>query len=122
MFSLPYAKAAELLMPLQPMPEPVGRVFYTDLAKAWVYMARCSDGSLYTGWSYNVLERVKTHNKGRGAKYTRVRRPVILVYRQQRASASDALREECRIKKLSRAQKEKLIVSSQNELNNQTSS
>lgn len=106
----------EKLIPLQPMPEPVGRVFYPDLAKAWVYIVRCSDNSLYTGWSTNADDRVTTHNKGTGAKYTRSRLPVVLVYRQRRAHTVDARREERRIKKLPRAEKERLILSDQNEL------
>jgi putative endonuclease len=75
----------------------------------YVYMLRCSDKSFYTGITNNVAKRLKEHNTGTGAKYTRGRRPVALVYRERRASRSSALKREAQIKKLKRPNKEKLI-------------
>jgi putative endonuclease len=80
------------------------------LPVAWfVYMLRCRDGSLYTGWTTNVEERVKTHNSGEGAKYTRSRLPVKLVYFEELEDRSAALKREAAIKKLTRRKKELLI-------------
>ncbi len=75
----------------------------------YVYILRCSDTSLYTGITNNVTERLKEHNSGSGAKYTRGRRPVTLVYRERRANRSSSLKREAEIKKLERRNKEKLI-------------
>ena len=47
----------------------------------YTYIVKCSDGSLYTGWTNNLEKRIKDHNAGRGAKYTKARRPVVLVYK-----------------------------------------
>ena len=71
----------------------------------YVYMLECADGSFYIGWTNDLRKRLETHNSGRGAKYTRSRRPVKLVYTEQYESKSDALRREYEIKQLSRAQK-----------------
>lgn len=71
----------------------------------YVYILECADGTLYTGWTTDVQKRVQTHNAGKGAKYTRSRRPVKLVYTETFESKSDALRREYQIKQLSRAQK-----------------
>ena len=77
---------------------------------AWfVYVVRCGDGSLYTGISTDVEARVAVHNEGRGARYTRSRRPVTLVYVERRRLRSTALRREMAIKALPRAQKFLLI-------------
>ena len=79
----------------------------------FVYVVRCNDGTLYTGYTNDLEARLRTHNgegKG-GAKYTRSRRPVTLVYHEEYAQKSEALRREYEIKKLSRAEKEKLIES-----------
>lgn len=75
----------------------------------YVYILLCSDGTLYTGWTTDVRKRVAAHNAGRGAKYTRSRRPVSLVYSEFCEDKSLALRREWEIKKLSRSEKEKLI-------------
>ena len=80
--------------------------------KHYVYILRCSDESFYTGWTTHLEERVSTHNLGQGAKYTRSRRPVTLVYFETFTNKSEALRRECAIKALSRKEKEKLILSS----------
>ena len=75
----------------------------------WVYMLRCGDGSLYTGWTNDLERRVRTHAAGRGASYTRSRLPVELVYREPLPSKSEALRREAAIKRLRRAEKLALI-------------
>lgn len=79
---------------------------------AFVYMLRCADETLYTGWTDDVPARVAAHNAGRGAKYTRSRRPVKLVYQESLPTKSDALRREWAIKQLTRRQKEALIQAS----------
>lgn len=71
----------------------------------YVYVVRCRDGSLYTGISTDVPARMAAHNAGRGARYTRGRGPVALVYVERRASRSTALRRELAIKRLGRTQK-----------------
>lgn len=75
----------------------------------FVYMLRCADGSLYTGWTSDIDRRVRQHNRGVASKYTRTRLPVSLVYLEEASSRGDALRREIDIKKLERAQKLKLI-------------
>lgn len=76
---------------------------------AYVYMLRCADGTLYTGWTSDLARRVKAHNSGHGAKYTRSRKPVTLVYSEEAADKPAALKREYAIKQLSHEQKEKLI-------------
>ena len=75
----------------------------------YVYILECADGTLYTGWTTCPERRVKAHNSGKGAKYTRSRRPVRLVYTETCQNQHDALRREYEIKQLSRAQKLLLI-------------
>ncbi len=75
----------------------------------YTYILRCSDGSLYTGWTNNLEKRVKSHNLGIGAKYTKPRRPVELVYYETYPSKVDAMKRESEIKKLSKQKKEELI-------------
>ncbi len=75
----------------------------------YTYILRCADGTLYTGWTNDLTKRVQAHNDGTGAKYTRSRRPVTLVYSKSFATKEEALGEEYRIKHLSRRQKEELI-------------
>ena len=75
-----------------------------------VYIVRCSDNTLYTGSSPNVAARIDMHNKGTGAKYTRTRLPVVLVYEEQCQSLSAALKREHQIKRCTRKQKEALIA------------
>ena len=74
-----------------------------------VYILRCADGSLYTGWTNDLPRRLEAHNSGRGAKYTRSRGPCELVYHQEFETKQEAMRREAEIKKLSRAQKLALI-------------
>lgn len=75
----------------------------------FVYIVRCKDGSLYTGYTTDVSERLITHNSGKGAKYTRSRLPVSLVYYKRVDSKSIGLRLEARIKKLTKKEKEALV-------------
>ena len=77
--------------------------------KAFVYILECGDGTYYTGWTTDLENRLKTHNSGTGAKYTRSRLPVRLIYSEEVADRSAALKREAAIKKLTRAKKEKLI-------------
>ncbi len=72
-------------------------------------MVRCADGTLYTGWTTDAVLRLAQHNAGRGAAYTRTRRPVELVYCEDVPDRSAALRREWAIKKLDRAHKERLV-------------
>ena len=77
----------------------------------WVYLLRCGDGSLYTGCTNDLARRLRAHQSGRGAKYTRSRLPVELVYREEAADRSAALRREAAIKRLTRAEKLALAAS-----------
>ncbi len=77
--------------------------------RACVYIVLCQDGTLYTGWTNDLSRRLKAHNEGRGAKYTRSRRPVTLVYWEKCADKAEAMRREYQIKHLRRAEKLKLI-------------
>ena len=78
--------------------------------KTWyVYILRCADGTLYTGSTDDVKRRAEAHNSGKGAKYTRGRRPVEVVYTESCESYSGALKREYAIKQLSRPEKLKLI-------------
>lgn len=71
----------------------------------YVYMVRCADGTYYSGYSNDVQRREKAHNAGRGAKYTRSRRPVSLVYQEECLDKSAALRREYALKQLTHQQK-----------------
>ena len=73
------------------------------------YILLCADGTLYTGWTNDIEKRLAAHNAGRGAKYTRGRRPVTLLYSEACATRSEAMSREAAIKKLSR--EEKLLLS-----------
>lgn len=75
----------------------------------YTYILRCSDGTLYTGWTNHLEERVRAHNEGRGAKYTRGRGPVELVYYECLETKEEALRREYEIKQMSRMEKIRLI-------------
>lgn len=75
----------------------------------FVYMVECADNTLYTGWSTDVTRRLKAHNAGRGAKYTRDRRPVRLVYVEEVLDRRAAIKRELAIKRMSRAKKLALI-------------
>ena len=75
----------------------------------YTYMLRCRDHSLYTGYTDKVEERVMVHNEGKGAKYTRGRLPVVLVYCEEFSTKSLAMKRECEIKKLPKFKKEELV-------------
>lgn len=78
--------------------------------KYYIYILCCADGSLYTGWTTDPEKRVAAHNAGKGAKYTRSRRPVELIYSEVFDDKISAQRREYAIKQLSRAEKEKLMT------------
>jgi putative endonuclease len=73
-------------------------------------MVRCSDGTLYTGWTVDVKARIKAHNAGRGSVYCKYRRPVRLVYQEELPNRSQAQRRELAIKRLPRRKKLDLIA------------
>ena len=80
------------------------------MEKKWVlYILLCKDDTFYTGITDDLERRLAMHRAGKGAKYTRGRSPLILVYKEECQSHSDALKRECFIKKLKRAEKEELI-------------
>lgn len=76
----------------------------------FVYLLRCADNTLYCGYTDDLEKRVKTHNRGKGAKYTRRRTPVTLMYSEELKTKSEALKREHQIKKLSRKEKLALIL------------
>ena len=78
----------------------------------YLYILRCGDGTLYTGITTDVEKRLEQHRSGKGAKYTRGRAPLELVYREECGNHSDALKRECAVKTLTRVQKENLISGS----------
>ena len=75
----------------------------------YLYILRCGDGTLYTGITTDVEKRLAAHQAGKGAKYTRGRGPLELVYREVCATHSDALKRELEVKKLPRQEKEKML-------------
>lgn len=77
--------------------------------KNYTYIVQCSDGSLYTGWTNNLDRRIAQHNAGRGAKYTKSRLPVTLVYYEVFSTKQEAMRREYAIKQLDRKEKMELI-------------
>ena len=79
--------------------------------KQWYfYLARCSDGSLYSGITVDLEKRMEVHNEGKGARYTRSRRPVVMVYSERLPDQSSALKREAEVRKWSRSRKEALIA------------
>jgi putative endonuclease len=80
------------------------------MADAWVYMLRCRDGTLYTGWSVDVRRRLARHEAGKASRYTASRRPLELALALPMADRSAAMREEARIKALDRSGKLALIA------------
>lgn len=75
----------------------------------FTYIVRCADGTLYTGWTNDLKRRMKAHNAGKGAKYTKNRRPVSLEYFESYETKEEAMRREYEIKQLTRKEKLKLI-------------
>ncbi len=84
----------------------IRRVIFLEF---YVYIIECSDGTYYTGYTNDLDQRLKKHNNGQGAKYTRGRTPVNLKYKESYKSKSKAMKREYEIKSLSRKKKEKLI-------------
>ncbi|MFT4005591.1 MAG: GIY-YIG nuclease family protein [Lacrimispora sp.] len=75
----------------------------------YTYILKCADDSLYCGWTNHLEKRLKAHNEGKGAKYTRARRPVVLAYYEEFSTKEEAMSREAAIKKLSRKDKLKLV-------------
>ena len=75
----------------------------------YTYILECKDGTYYTGWTNNLEKRLKDHNASKGAKYTKARLPVELVYWEKHSTKQKAMQQEYAIKQLSRAQKLKLL-------------
>lgn len=75
----------------------------------YFYLARCADDTLYSGYTTDLVEREKAHNEGRGAKYTRSRTPVVIIYNESFSSKSEAMKREAEVKRWSRQQKEELL-------------
>lgn len=85
------------------------------MESAWyLYILRCGDGSLYTGITTDIEKRLEAHCSGKGAKYTRGRGPLELVYRELCGSHSEALKRECEVKKLSREKKLAMVDTGEN--------
>ena len=76
----------------------------------YTYMLKCSDGTLYTGWTNDLEKRVEAHNSGKGAKYTKARRPVELAYYEEFETKEQSMKREYAIKQLGRKEKQKLIA------------
>jgi putative endonuclease len=77
---------------------------------AFVYLLRCADGSLYCGWTYDLDQRVAKHQAGTASRYTRSRLPVELAWSAELPGRAEAMREEIRIKRLPRAEKQRLVA------------
>ena len=75
----------------------------------YTYIVKCSAGTFYTGWTNDLTRRMEAHNQGRGAKYTKARRPVTLIYYETFETKEEAMKREYVIKRLSRKEKEELI-------------
>ena len=75
----------------------------------YTYILKCADGTFYTGWTTDITRRLKEHNAGRGAKYTKTRRPVELVYLEESETRREAMKREIQIKKMTRKRKLALI-------------
>jgi len=76
----------------------------------YCYIVECADGTFYTGWAIDPEQRVNVHNKGRGAKYTKMRLPVRLVYVEELPDQKSAMKRERAIKAMTRSQKQKLFT------------
>ncbi len=79
------------------------------MEKSYTYLLECADGSLYCGWTNHLKERLEAHNGGKGAKYTKSRRPVTLVYYEEFTTKQEAMQREWVIKQMTRPQKLALI-------------
>jgi putative endonuclease len=78
--------------------------------RCYCYIVECADGSYYTGWAMDPQRRVAVHNKGRGARYTRMRLPVKLVYVEEQPDRTTAMKRERAIKKMTRQKKQRLFA------------
>ena len=79
------------------------------MTKCYCYIVECADGTFYTGWAIDPEKRLQVHNRGRGAKYTKTRRPVKLVYVEEQPDRKTAMKREIAIKRLGREGKKKLL-------------
>lgn len=79
------------------------------MSVCYCYIVQCADGTFYTGWALDPEKRAAVHNKGRGAKYTRMRLPVKLVYVEEQPNRNAAMKRERAIKKMTRLEKKKLF-------------
>ena len=82
------------------------------MTKCFCYIVECADGTYYTGWAIDPEKRLQVHNKGRGAKYTKMRLPVTLVYVEEQPDRVTAMKRERAIKKMTREKKQELVNSS----------
>ena len=82
----------------------------------YTYLLRCAGGTLYCGWTNHLAARVAAHNAGKGAKYTKTPRPVVLAYYEEYATRSEAMRREAAIKKLTKKEKEAMAALGRTEL------
>ena len=80
------------------------------MTRCYCYIVECADGTYYTGWAVDPQKRAEVHNKGRGAKYTKMRLPVKLVYVEEQPDRSTALKRERAIKKMTRKKKQELFM------------
>ena len=80
------------------------------MTTCYCYIVECADGTLYTGWTTDPDRRVSMHNKGRGARYTKMRGPVKLVYVEEQPNRTSAMQRERAIKKMTRERKQKLFA------------
>jgi len=80
------------------------------VTKCYCYIVECADGTYYTGWAIDPENRLKVHNKGRGAKYTKMRLPVKLVYMEEQPDRVTAMKRERAIKKMTREKKKELFA------------
>ena len=83
-------------------------------AQNYTYILECADGTLYCGWTNDLEKRVQAHNAGKGAKYTKTRRPVVLKYHEIFSTKREAMKREWALKQLSRKEKLQLIAASEN--------
>ena len=81
----------------------------------YTYILQCADNTLYCGWTNHLEKRLKAHNEGKGAKYTKARRPVLLAYYEEFESKTEAMKREAAIKKMSRKDKLMLVMEAQKE-------
>ena len=83
-------------------------------AQNYTYILECADGTFYCGWTNDLEKRVQAHNAGKGAKYTKTRRPVVLRYHEIFSTKQEAMKREWALKQLSRKEKLQLIAASEN--------